>query len=579
MANWWFDLRGLLLILSAVAATATRADYAVQVGAYGRSVNAERAAAALRANGFSVHMRQYETASGRMLTLIRIGPYSSREEAQAALARLKERAFSGYVVTEIVPPSLSREDGGEDAPAPPSIPAAPATPAQAAPASSPDSAPESPLPPTLPDPPSSAEAAAAGEDFLVPLVSDEDAPPLAGFFQSELAYTWPKPDHFSLFRNTLDMHLGGRWGSAAQWHLGGRASYDAVFDLTDFYPKAVERDEGFQARVWETYVDFSAGSLDFRVGRQQIIWGEMVGLFFADVVSAKDMRQFVLPDFDMIRIPQWALRSEWFHGDYHAELIWIPYPTYDESGVPGSDFYTGPQSPPSGYAQVILGERRPAGSIEQSGYGLRFSALKAGWDMAAFYYGSMDAQPTYFRQLSIVNGTPTLIYTPDHRRIDQLGATLSKDFAPVVVRAEAVYTHGDDFPVTRLDDPDGVVQQDFFDYAVGVDYEGLAQTRLNVQLFQRWFPEHDPDIGYEALESGVTLFAGTTVMEGRIEPQLLVMTGLNRGDWLARPHLIWHAGPHWRWTVGVDLFGGSRQGLFGRYDGDDRVYGELRYSF
>ena len=69
----------------------------------------------------------------------------------------------------------------------------------------------------------------------------------------------------------------------------------------------------------ETYLDVSAGDWDFRLGRQQIVWGEMVGLFFADVVSAKDLREFVLPDFDYLRIPQWSVRTEYFKGDFHGE--------------------------------------------------------------------------------------------------------------------------------------------------------------------------------------------------------------------------------------------------------------------
>jgi len=64
--------------------------------------------------------------------------------------------------------------------------------------------------------------------------------------------------------------------------------------------------------------------LGFRLGRQHIVWGEMVGLFFADVVSAKDMRQFILPDFDMIRIPQWAARAEFLRGIFTQKECGYP---------------------------------------------------------------------------------------------------------------------------------------------------------------------------------------------------------------------------------------------------------------
>ena len=82
--------------------------------------------------------------------------------------------------------------------------------------------------------------------------------------------------------------------------MSGRLVYDAVFDLNDYYPEVVRDDQRTEASIRETFVALSSGDWDFRLGRQNIIWGEMIGLFFADVVSAKDLREFVLPDFDYL---------------------------------------------------------------------------------------------------------------------------------------------------------------------------------------------------------------------------------------------------------------------------------------
>ncbi len=109
----------------------------------------------------------------------------------------------------------------------------------------------------------------------------------------------------------------------------------------------------------ENYLDFGSGDWDYRIGRQQIVWGEMVGLFLADVVSAKDLREFILPDFDQIRIPQWAGRAEYFKGDFHAEAIWIPVPSYDDIGKPGAEFFPGAPPPPPGYATLYSNEQFP----------------------------------------------------------------------------------------------------------------------------------------------------------------------------------------------------------------------------
>ena len=160
-----------------------------------------------------------------------------------------------------------------------------------------------------------------------------------GFYQNDMAYTYGDKAHLSRFNNTVDFSTQGRTDIGIEWKIGGRVMYDATYDLTNFYPGPVRKDQRFEVKLREAYFDFSAAGLDFRLGRQHIVWGEMVGLFFADVVSAKDLRQLVLPDFDMIRIPQWAIRAEYFKGDWHAEAVWIPYMSYDNIGKPGAEFY------------------------------------------------------------------------------------------------------------------------------------------------------------------------------------------------------------------------------------------------
>lgn len=55
------------------------------------------------------------------------------------------------------------------------------------------------------------------------------------------------------------------------------------------------------------------------------------------------MREFVLPEFDQMRIPQWAARAEYFGESIHAELLWIPVASYDNIGKPGAEFYPMPQ--------------------------------------------------------------------------------------------------------------------------------------------------------------------------------------------------------------------------------------------
>lgn len=401
--------------------------------------------------------------------------------------------------------------------------------------------------------------------------------PWRGFISGELARTYASPSHWSkmLIRGELDAQ--GALGDGVKYKLGARFDYDFVYNATNFYPPDVRRDQRANFMLRENYVDFGTGDWDFRLGRQQVVWGEMVGLFFADVVSAKDLREFILPDFDELRIPQWATRAEYFKGDFHAEAIWIPVPSYDNIGKPGAEFFPAVLPPPSGFATLYDDEQVPRRTLANTNYGLRMSMLKNGWDMSGFYYRSMDAAPTFYRQV-VLAPEPAFVYQARHDRIGQFGGTLAKDLGPAVFKAEAVVTSGRSYNVLRASDDDGVVRQNTLDLIGGLDFTLPEDTRLNLQLFARTFFNHDPDIIPKRHEPGFSILLNRKLNE-RFEAEVLWITSLARSDWMLRPHIAWNFQTNWQLRFGVDIFKGAPLGLFGQYDNRDRVFTEVRYSF
>lgn len=397
---------------------------------------------------------------------------------------------------------------------------------------------------------------------------------LHGFAQFELARTVAKPVHWSKMLGRLEFGTTGKLAEGIKWKLSARADYDAVFDVTDHYPGAVERNQRFSLMLRENYLDIGAGDWEFRLGRQHIVWGEMVGLFFADVVSARDMREFILPEFNILRIPQWAARAEVFKGDFHGELLWIPVPTYDETGKPGAEFFPAQPVYP-GYSVSYRNENKPARKPANGNYGLRAGWLANGWDISGFYYRSTDAAPTFYREV----GPGTITYAAHHDRISQVGGTLAKDLGALVLKAEAVYTRGRGLTVLRLADADGLARQNTLDWALGLDFALPAETRLNLQLFQSMITRHrDPDLIQDKYENGYSVLINGKLAP-RWEAEVLWVASLNRNDWMLRPKLNWMFEKNWRLVLGADVFHGPDLGYFGRYRAQDRVYTELRYSY
>src|SRR5256885_5795851 len=95
----------------------------------------------------------------------------------------------------------------------------------------------------------------------------------------EFAYRLHDPGDVSKLRTTGWLDAKYTISDSVALRVGTRAWYDAVFDATDRYPANVERDQKTDVSLREAVLAVSAGDLDARVGRQQIVWGEAISTF------------------------------------------------------------------------------------------------------------------------------------------------------------------------------------------------------------------------------------------------------------------------------------------------------------
>lgn len=399
------------------------------------------------------------------------------------------------------------------------------------------------------------------------------ASPWTGSVGLRAAYAYGEPSHLSslVLRGEVSrkVHFGDAKGK-----LSVRCEYDAAY-RSDFYSNEVRKDQRSDCMFRETYLDFSASdNWDFRLGRQNVVWGEVPGMAIADVVSAWDTRLAPIPYPSLVsdmRIPQWAAVAERSIGDVHASFLFIPYATVNRIGKHGSDFYPSSVSFPA----TFLEEERPDRSFDGVNYGMRLSKLVSGWDASAFYYRSTDVMPTFARVSPL--GAPP-IFQPKHDRIHQLGGTLSKDISDnAIFKAEGVYTQGRRFLSLNPFAASGLVPQKTFDYAVGADFTLPKETRLSAYFFQRVFIDHDPSTAMREVESGASVFLQKN-LGNNVEAEMLFVYSFNGGS-VFRPQVSWKFEKNWRLAGGVEMYNGKPSGLLGRFDKQDRVFTEVRYMF
>ncbi len=406
---------------------------------------------------------------------------------------------------------------------------------------------------------------------------------LTGDLKNETAYRTKKPHQFSKIKNSLNLKAAGALSKDLSFVLGSRVSYDPVFDLTDNYNDRVEKDQRVMADLRDAYLDVDLGNFDLRLGNQQIVWGQAVGLFFADIVNPLNLREYILPDLEQLRTPVPALNMEYYGSDVYFQTIFIPFPEFNEFGKAGSEFDFSKQI----YAQnadIILNDPiEPSNSMDNSEVGFRMSKLIHGWDLSLFYLYDMYNFPVNYRFISLnppgSSHPVTITYQPKYERVHRTGATFSKDYEDAIFKGEFIYSSDLYFSSSDIADLYGIKTSDTFDWLLGVDYTFFGRLETNFQLMQNIILDHNPGMIQKEYKTSFSVWLKAGFFDNKIEPELFFVSSFNQKDCLLRPKVSYHHSGNLKFTLGADLFWGEPDGDFGMFDENDRIYLEALYAF
>lgn len=408
-------------------------------------------------------------------------------------------------------------------------------------------------------------------------------PSFTGDFRNESAYRTNKLHHLSKSKNILNVNVSGVLSDNFSYVLGSRFSYDAVFDLNNDYNDKVENDQRTMADLRDAYVDFGFGNFDFRLGNQQVVWGQAVGLFFADIVNPKDLREFILPDLDQARIPIFAANMEYYSDNLYLQMIYIPFPEFNEFGQPGSEFDFSKNIYMGNSDMVFNAPLEPANSFDNSEVGFRVATLTRGWDLSLFYLYDMYNFPINYRSISLnppeAQNPVTITYSPRYERMHRIGSTFSKDVMDAIFKGEFIYSSKMFLETFDVASPDGIEKSDTFEWLLGVDYTFSNRLESNFQLMQSIILDHQADMAQREIATSFSIWLKTGFFSDKIEPELFFVSSLNYRDGLLRPKVAWNAGDRLKFILGGDVFYGKSSDTFGMFDENDRVYLEILYSF
>jgi hypothetical protein len=321
----------------------------------------------------------------------------------------------------------------------------------------------------------------------------------------------------------------------------------------------------------ELYVDGRLGPATLRLGKQQVVWGQADGLRVLDVVNPMSYREFVLPAPEDRRIPLWTVNVEVPVGEGSLQALWIADPTYDEVPLGDQPFaFTSPllipQVPP-GVPVTVEPVQRPQGLRDGSDYGLRWQRPIGRVDLSAnWLYHHYDV-PVPFRHVDPAG----VVVAPRYERTQLLGSAFSTVLGSTALRGEVGWSSRRWFLTDDRSDADGVYASGELAYVLGVDYTGLRDTLLSTQLFQSRLERAVAGSVRNRVESNLTLLLQRDFANDVVRLRLMALRSLDRGDGSVQMQFAWQLRSQVRATLGVDVFYGDRDGLYGQFDRASRA--------
>lgn len=374
-----------------------------------------------------------------------------------------------------------------------------------------------------------------------------------------------------MFRNTVSVE--GKWTPPAIKDSAAPSVEDTYLlaslqsDYLGFGPDPSSDD--YDLELHEAYLHHSTPDWELRLGRQTVRWGKADQVSPVDNVNPEDQREFVIPDLEDRKIPNWMARLRLFPGDLTLEGVFIPFfrkNTFDYFGNTWALLGVDDQD-------LEIDEDEPGQGMDNADWGLRSSASMAGWDVALSYMYATQKTP-HLRFAPLAPQGPTL--HADYRKQHIVGWEFETTVDKFGFRGEGAYFDEQSLPTQSMNS----VTRPMTHSVVGVDYLGEADWYINVQLSHQHIFDHEDDIlflrqdnFYVSGEINKEFWRGNTMLK------LRYAVDLHDGGSLLTPETILTYFENLELSLGANLFFGPRSSYFGRYDDNDQVFFKAVYHF
>jgi hypothetical protein len=325
-------------------------------------------------------------------------------------------------------------------------------------------------------------------------------------------------------------------------------------------------------------MDFYSDKVDVRIGKQQIIWGQADGVFITDIVSPKNLTEFLLWDFNEIRMGVTALKLNYYpKKDYDLEFAWIPLFTATIAPKDNSIWKPKVEFPVSPIFDMSQKNIKP--SLQNSEFFARYTLNKSAIDLQIICGYTWDDDPSFhINKTSSINPLTNkpilekLLIIPKHHRLALGGASFSTEIKGFILRGEGAFYYDKYFQTI-----DALVKKNHINYVAGID-KTFGDWKISGQFIQKIILDYAENIKNDKVDNLATLMINRTLMREQLRLELFSYIGVNNVDAFIRFRSYYFPVDGTSVELGTNIFVGNK-GNFGQYNKNNMIYARVKYSF
>ena len=332
------------------------------------------------------------------------------------------------------------------------------------------------------------------------------------------------------------------------------------------------------AEIRDLYIEKTLGTALLRIGKQQIVWGQLDGIKVLDVLNPQDFREFIMEDFGESRISLWSAYLDGTLGAWRTEVAVIPDGTGHVIPNPGAWFELEAPRFRFGAAPGQPGlptlTRRPGNDLDSTAVGLRLSRTLGRIDVSAVAYSGLDPEPL---GRLVTDGGEAAVERYFERR-DVVGLSAETGIGNWVIRGEYAYQPDRIFNV-RTPMALGAEKLDQHRIALGWDLSLPGSVFVNAQFLLDTIDSAPATLVRPAVDRIATLFVRKSFGYDRVRLEGRWYHSFTDEDDLVSLSLAFSTGSNTEIRLRGDAFSGSNRGLFGQFAPQDRIVVGVEHVF